>query len=280
MNALLLAGLVALNARAAGPKPVWELKEGLSAPESAYVVPGKDWLLVSNVAGDAAAKDGVGWISKVSLDGKMLEAKWATGFNAPKGLRASGSKLYVADIDELVELELATGKVLRRHRAQGAKMLNDVAVDSAGKVYVSDTLGNKIYRLEKAGLIPYIEGEQLEGPNGLAVKGGSLFVACWGPGVAADWSTKGPGKLLSFGLKTKTRRDASPAFGNLDGLEWTGDSWLATDWVGGKVYRVKDSKPELLLDGLKGGAGLGWHGKRRLYIVPRMQEDALSAYKL
>lgn len=272
---------LALAAWAANPAPAWELKEGLSAPESAYVVPGESWLVVSNVAGSPAEKDGNGWLSKVSLEGKLLEAKWATGFNAPKGMRSHAGKLYVADIDELVVVDLKSGKALRRLRAAGAKMLNDVAVDAAGKVYVSDTMAGKVFRLEKAGLVPFIEGERLDSPNGLAIREGQLFVAAWGPGMAPDWSTKAPGALLSFSLKTQTRREVTAPLGNLDGLEWTGDSWLVSDWVAGKVYRVKGAaKPELLLEGFKGAADLGWHGKSRLLLVPRMGEDTLSAYKL
>lgn len=271
---LAAAGSAALN-------PAWELKQGLSGPESAYVVPGSDWLVVSNVAGEADAKDGNGWLTKVSLDGKVLEAKWVIGLNAPKGLRSSGDKLYVADIDELVVVGLKTGKVLRRVRAAGAKMLNDVAVDGQGRVYVSDTMGGRVFRLEKAGLVSFIDGERLESPNGLAIREGTLYVAAWGTGIAADWSTKTPGRLLSFNLKTLTRRELSEPFGNLDGLEWAGGSWLVSDWIAGKVYRIKGSdRPELLVEGLKGAADLGWAPKPRLLIVPRMAEDAVSAYKL
>lgn len=265
---------------AANPAPLWELREGVSAPESAYVVPEKDWILISSVAGEPGAKDGNGWITKVSLDGKVLEPKWVAGLNAPKGMRAAGGKLYVADIDELVEIELKSAKITRRVRASRAKFLNDVAVDG-GKVYVSDTMDQKIYRLERAGLVPFIEGDKLESPNGLFIRQGAVYVASWGAGMAPDWSTKTPGGILSFSIKTQTRREVATGLGNLDGLEWTEDGWLVSDWVAGKVFRVKGSeKPKLLLEGFKGAADIGWHARTRLLIVPRMNEDIVSAYKL
>lgn len=277
----LLLSVLSVCALAAAPAPVWEVREGFNAPESALVVSSKGWILVSNVAGAPDTKDGDGWISKLSLNGKMLDLRWAIGLNAPKGLRVWGAKVYVADIDELVEVSLESGRVLRKHRASGAKMLNDVAVDSAGKVYVSDTMGGRVYRLEKAGLVVFLEGDSLENPNGLAVRGVSLYVASWGPGIGPDWSTKAPGRLLSFGLKTKTRRELSEPLGNLDGLEWTGDAWLVSDWVAGKVYRVKPgAKPELLLEGLKGAADIGFDQKTRLLVVPKMSENAVSGYRL
>ncbi|MBI4348892.1 MAG: hypothetical protein HY553_18790 [Elusimicrobia bacterium] len=276
-----LSSLLLAACAAAAPAPVWEVREGLSAPESALVVPSKGWVLVSNVAGTPHEKDGNGWISKLSLEGKVLDLKWAIGLDAPKGMKVSGGKLYVADVDQLVEIRLESGKILRKHRASDAKLLNDVALDAAGRVYVSDTMGGRVYRLEKAGLVAFLEGDALESPNGLAIRGDALYVAGWGPGIGPDWSSKAPGRLLSFGLKTKTRREHSQPLGNLDGLEWAGDHWLVSDWVAGKVYRVDgNGAAELLLEGLKGAADIGFDRKTRLLIVPRMNENAVSAYKL
>ena len=281
MKTFLAVLLMVGNVAAANPAPVWEIRKGLSAPECAYLVPGKDWLLISNVGGDAGAKDGVGWITKAAIDGKVIKAKWVSGLNAPKGLASAGGKIYVADIDELVEIELESGKILHRYRAPDAKMLNDVAVDTLGKIYVSDTLANKIYTLESTGLVPFLEGEMLEGPNGLAILNEELYVAGWGTGIAADWSTKVPGRVLSFDLRTHARREVSQLLGNLDGLARIGDSWVVSDWVAGKVYLLKGAEaPVLILEDLGGSADVAWYEKDRLLIVPRMKENAVSAYRL
>ena len=81
------------------------------------------------------AKDGVGFISKVSPDGKMVEAEWVKGLNAPKGLVMSGDKLYVSDVDQLVEIDVNSGKVTNTWTAEGSQFLNDTAADSAGRAH-------------------------------------------------------------------------------------------------------------------------------------------------
>ena len=42
----------------------------------------------------------------------MLEREWATGLDAPKGMALANGQLYVADIDRLVEIDPATGKIV------------------------------------------------------------------------------------------------------------------------------------------------------------------------
>ena len=88
------AGALLASATPAIANEVWSLS-GFKAPESVLLDSQRNVLYVSNVAGEANAKDGVGFISKVSPDGKMIEAEWVKGLNAPKGLVMDGDKLYV-----------------------------------------------------------------------------------------------------------------------------------------------------------------------------------------
>jgi hypothetical protein len=95
INAGLLVGTLA-----SAQDVVWTL-EGLETPESVYFDEARDTLYVSNIAGEMLEKDGNGFISRVGLDGQMLEARWVTGLDAPKGLVSDGTTLYVSDIDRL-----------------------------------------------------------------------------------------------------------------------------------------------------------------------------------
>src|SRR6478672_10564164 len=99
---------------AADEKPTltvaWEVKEGLSAPESAYYVAGTKTIYLSNIDGEGAKKDGKGWISKIDIKGNVIAAQWVTGLNAPKGIRVTGDMLWVSDIDELVGISIKEGK--------------------------------------------------------------------------------------------------------------------------------------------------------------------------
>ena len=126
----------AASAGASGaPRELWSL-DGFMNPESVYADGGSYY--VSNVNGGPLDKDGNGFISKVSGDGKMTTLKWIEGMNAPKGMVMNGGKLYVSDIDDLIEIDAAAGKITATYPAEGAVFLNDTAVDEAGNVYVSD----------------------------------------------------------------------------------------------------------------------------------------------
>ena len=125
-----VASLGLCSSAIAAPTLLWEVT-GLANPESALPDVKAGIIYVSNVNGAPDAKDGNGFISKVSLDGKMIAQKWATGLNAPKGLALAADKLYAADIDELVEIDTKDGKVTNRFPAKDAKFLNDAAADPA-----------------------------------------------------------------------------------------------------------------------------------------------------
>src|SRR5262245_53031155 len=128
LRSLCLPVFLFLLATPALSEEAWSLA-GFKEPESALYDPQRNVVYVSNVAGEADGKDGVGFISKMSPDGKMIEPEWVKGLNGPKGLMMSGNKLYVSDIDQLVEIDVDKGEVSNRWPAEGAKFLNDTAVD-------------------------------------------------------------------------------------------------------------------------------------------------------
>src|SRR5215471_17539422 len=124
-------------------------------------------LIVSNINGAVMQKDGNGFISRLTADGKMLERQWVKGLNSPTGLALHDRTLYAADVDQLIEINAASGEILKRYDAKGAVFLNDVAVDDAGTAYVSDTPMNTIWRLKDGGFEPWLANDALNGPNGL-----------------------------------------------------------------------------------------------------------------
>ena len=130
---------------------IWETPVQLKTPESVPLYPSKNILFVSNIDGKPDEKDGQGFISKVSpVNGTIIELNWVTGLNAPKGMAISSdsSKLYVSDITDLVEIDIANGKIINRYNAPGSAFLNDVVSDGQGNIYVSDTGTNTIYEFD------------------------------------------------------------------------------------------------------------------------------------
>jgi len=284
LRGLLLAAFITSSATPILADEVWSLG-GFKEPESALFDPQRNTIYVSNIVGEATAKDGVGFISKVSPDGKLIELEWIKGLNGPKGLVMKGSdKLYVSDIDQLVEIDVDKGVVSNRWKAEGAQFLNDTAVDGDGRVYVSDMLTDTIYVLDNGSLSVFLQDKGLLHPNGLRVEGNTLLVAAWGGDIQPDFTTKTPGHLLSVDLKTKAISnvgDGTPV-GNLDGLEPDGEgNWLVTDWIKGALYRLKkDGKADQLLDLNQGSADLEFIENGKLAIIPLMMDGKLTEYKL
>ena len=268
---------------ATAPKQIWEVS-GLAGPECALPDAKSGSVYVSNVDGDAMTKDGKGWIAKVSLDGKTVNKDFTTGLNAPKGLAISGDKLYTGDVDELVEINLADGKVVAKHKAEGAGLLNDVAADSKGNVYVSDTGKGGIYMLSGGKIEKWLDAPELAGANGLFVEGGNLIVNTWGVLTGKGFETSSPGRMLSVSLTDKkiTALDGGKPVGNLDGLApLGGGEYLISDWMAGKVMKfTKEGKTEMIVDLGQGAADLGYDAATKTLYVPQMMKGTLQAFKL
>ncbi|HYE97693.1 MAG TPA: hypothetical protein VEJ18_02230 [Planctomycetota bacterium] len=263
------------------PKKVapWTVAEGLQAPESAYVVPGTRDLYVSQVAGVPTDKDGNGRISKLTLDGSVVKADWVTGLHAPKGLRSHGGTLWVADIDQVLGINLDDARITHRVQIADAKFLNDVAVAPDGTVYVSDMALSRIYSIKNGAVAVWADGPELEHPNGLLTDGGSLVVAAWGK-PSEDFSTKVPGRLFRLDLqsKKKTLITKEPT-GNLDGLESDGrGGYVVTDWMAGKVLHVSgDGHVRVLRTFPQGTADHAYVPAQDLLILPHMLQNKVEA---
>jgi len=257
---------------------------GFQLPESVTLDPRRNVLYVSNIAGEPTGKDGVGYISRLGFDGKVLQEQWVTGLNAPKGMAVRGNTLYVSDIDALAVIDIPSGKVTARYDAPGAKFLNDIAVDRQGRVYVSDLLDNAVWRLEGKRFTQWLKDENLLSPNGLQVRGDELIVASWGVFSGQGLATTTAGHMKAVSLKTKAIRSigSGAAVGNLDGLEFLRDgSFLVTDWISGGLMRIdRTGKATQLVDLPQGSADHAWLPRQRLAVVPMMLQGEVVAFRL
>ncbi len=260
----------------------WELS-GFENPESALPDPKAGVIYVSNVAGEPTDKDGNGFISKVSLDGKLTAGKWVTGLDGPKGMTIAGDKLYVSDIDKLVEIDVKSATIVAKYDAPGAKFLNDAAADSAGNIYVSDLLTNTIWRLSNGTFEAWLKSDALSNPNGLYVDGSNLIVGAWGK-MTDGFATKIPGHLLKVSLADKTVASlgSGAPVGNLDGVAALDDeTFLASDWLAGKIYMIsRGGKSDEILNLGQGTADLAYDPASKTAYIPLMKEGKLKAYRI
>src|SRR5690348_12585354 len=118
------------------PTKKWKTKTLFTTCKLVVYIKAINQFFVSNFAGNPSAKDGNGFISTVSLDGKITNAKWVTDMDAPKGMGIFKGKLYVSDIDRVHEIDIATAKIAATYKYDSAKFFNDITIDSTGTVYV------------------------------------------------------------------------------------------------------------------------------------------------
>lgn len=276
------------QAETGAARPLWTVETALASPYSAYYHQRSNSIFVSNINGGRFDKDGNGYLTRIAPNGKVLAEKWATGLNAPKGIRSVGNTIWVADIDELVGFELtADGARLRsRIRIDGAGAFNDLAVTADGTIFVSEAWRDpaspdrpsRIYMITDGHASVFIEGADAGPvPIGLLVDGGRLIV--------------GTGRqLLAFDLKTKVRTivATSNAVSEMSGIEPAEPgAYFVSDLLSRKLFHVaRDGTVTTLVTFDHGGADIGVRPMVEQLVqagtvfVPFLEQHSVSAYDL
>jgi hypothetical protein len=274
--------LIALPLLAAGPvlgtglpelAQQWSI-DGFDAPESVAFDGERHVLYVSNVNGEGDAKDGNGYISRLSLDGEVLDRRWLTGLDGPKGLAIRGDRLYATDITDLVEIDLRRGAIIARHPVPGAKFLNDALVLTDGGVLISDSANARIHLWRDGRMSVWLEDPELRSINGLLREPGRLIV------------TTMQGKLLAVDWKTRAIRTLAHDIGDGDGVvALGGDRYLVGEWPGRLFHVAADGSIETLVDSREGKRYINdfmllARRGRDMLIVPGWQPGTVTAYRL
>lgn len=225
-----------LISQPATAESLWQL-DGFDQPESMIVDTAHQRIVVSNMLGDAAAKDGAGYLSTLSMDGEIMDKHWLQGLNAPKGMAIVGTQLLVADIEQLRVIDLDTAELSATIDVPDAVFLNDISSDG-DVAYISDFAQQAIYRYQDGKVERWLQQEGLQYPNGLLLEEQRLLVASWGTGLREDYSTEVPGSLLAVDLNSREISFIAGAekLGNLDGLAKTAGGYVVNDWITGEVF--------------------------------------------
>ena len=145
---LVCFSIVSINALIPSVQKLWATDTILKVPESVLVDDKENCLWVSNIDGASNGKDGKGSISKLSKTGAPINLDWVIGLNAPKGMAKYKQELYVADLTELVIIDIKKGIIKNKIKVEGSVFLNDVTVNKYGAVFVSDSRTGKVHRIE------------------------------------------------------------------------------------------------------------------------------------
>jgi len=248
----------------------WESDSSLKVPESVLFDKAGQVLYVSNIDGTEPWKaDGKGSIGKVGLDGKVIAAEWVSGLQGPKGMGMFNGKLYVADLGNIVVIDIAAGKIEKSIPIEGATGLNDISIDSKGVVYVTEMLSKKLYKVENDK--PELVLENLKRPNGVLAHENEIY-------------------LLDDGGFYKMNADKTLTLivdgmeGGTDGIENVqGNEFIVSCWEGALWYIKADGTKHLLMDTRaekRNTADIGFDPETKTVYVPTFFRNTVVAYEI
>lgn len=268
--AIMLGTAIAGTAQKHELVKLWETDSVFKTPESVLFDAKNKVLYVSNIDGkEPWGKDGKGSIGKMGADGKVIAVEWVTGLNAPKGMGMSKNKLFVADLTEVVVIDIPSGKIEKRIAIPDAQGLNDVSVDNDGVVYVSDSRGKKIFRIK--GGTPELFVENLKGPNGVLMRGKDFYIL-------------DNGGMYKLNADKTLDKITDGMEGGTDGIENVkGNDFIISCWAGSIYYVNADGTKELLSDTRaqsRNTADIGFDAATKTVFVPTFWRNSVVAYQV
>jgi sugar lactone lactonase YvrE len=242
-------------------------------PESALFDSSKQVVYISNINGEYLAKDGNGFISRIKTNGEINSLKWVEGLDNPQGLGLYKNKLYVADINRVVQINTDTAKIENVFVVDSAKFFNDIATDSNGDIYISDCFGNKIYKISDGKIKVWLDSNILSNPNGLLCTEDDILLLNMKDKTA-----------YAVNKKTKKYRKIFSGIDNLDGIVSDGRNgyFVSGAWQGQIFHVDSDGNKKLIID--LGNekiitADIEYISKEKLLIIPTLDKTVIG-YKL
>lgn len=249
----------------------WSTDSVFKTVESVMFHPESGYLFTANMDGHFMSKDGKGSIGRLNTDGSSIEPNWVEGLDAPTGLCYQGEFLYTTDIDLVHQIHLATAKVVKTIPIPGAVALNDITIDAEGILFITDTGGNQIFRME--GEEVSVWKADVDTPNGIMAVGDNILYGQWTPQLLRKYNrASGGDRVIGEHIE------------HADGIDRFGEgAYLVTSWSG-KVHWVSEqgnqkvvlnTSPESI-----GAADVIYIPKLGLLIVATFQAHRLDAYQV
>ncbi len=256
----------------------WETSDEFSVPESVYYDESRDMLYVSNFNRIKATTANEGFLSKIGLDGTVIELHWIDGLDGPCGMAMVADHLFVAEsTGQIVEIDVAEGIILKRYQIADTTFLNDIATDSEGVIYVTDTTKQAdetdIHILKGGSVEPWLTGDEARKANGILYHDGDLI-----------FGNTGDGFLKRVSIETGTIENITCLGGGIiDGIKLLSDGRLIVSHWEGQIYLVdKDGKVHQIHDGYPmrlNAADIEYVGPHHLLIVPTFLGNKVVAYR-
>jgi hypothetical protein len=212
---------------------------------------------------------GSGSVVHLDNSGKLIKKDVVTGLNSNKGSALFNDLLYTAETSAVAVIDVDKGTIIKRIPVEGAQMLNDLAMDAKGVIYVSDTRSGKVYRIEEGKPTVYLEN--MPGANGLLTVNGDLYVLT---------STS----LQKVDANKAVTKIADGFDSGLDGIVMVAENEFILSNYQGVLYYVKsDGTKQVLLDTRADhimANDIGYNSKTRTLYVPSYSTSRIIAYRV
>jgi poly-gamma-glutamate synthesis protein (capsule biosynthesis protein) len=248
---------------------LWETT-GLNFPESAVYDAKRKLVYIGNM-GDMS-KNGDGFITTMTTDGKIVDRTWVSGIDNPKGMALHENTLYVNDDQKIHKIDVNSGKIIKTIRPEGAAGLNDIAVGKDGVVFSNDADGNQTFVLKNDKAYIFWQDRYKGRPNGVASEADRLLIA-----------TSNSGQFLAVDKVNRDTRIVATGIGRGDGIEAVGNGdYLITDYSGRIFYLSSTEQLYTLLDSRdqKKTADLEYIPAQNMLIVPSHRNNTVQAFRL
>jgi hypothetical protein len=261
---------------------------GFSTPESVVYDSGQRAWFVSNINGGPSAKDGNGFISRLTTDGAIDSLRFIEGgrggvtLNAPKGLAIIGDTLWVTDINVVRGFHRITGApVATIDFGRRARFLNDITEVSDSSLVITDTGiiiadsvthpgPDRIFRLKGRVITVLAEGVHLQGPNGVA----------WDPVGKRLIMVPFAGTTIFIGREGLGAIPMGMGPGQHDGVVVLDGRVLVSSWADSTVSEIGPNGITKVITGLPSPADIGLDVGGRRLAVPLFMDNRVEIWKL
>ncbi len=256
---------------------LWESDTLFSMPESVVFDSVHNCLFVSNLNDKGGFRNDADtildeYISKVDLEGNVIDLHWVGNLLGPTGLTIHNDILYVIERGNLVLINIEEGKIDKRIPIVNAGFLNDLVIDENGDVYISDSDKGYIYRIRDNIVELWMNDILLEGVNGLYIVNSKIIA---GTGSANN--------LISISIPDKEIHAITTNFSKgIDGIRRYNGEYIVS-WYK-KIYSIDDSGSVYKLfdteDNKEWCADFELIKSRNIIIVPTLESNKLIAFKI
>ncbi len=261
----------------------------LTHPES--LISDGHFLYATNIGKnmDPYTKDGDGFISKLSLDGKMIMPSITTAtLHAPKGTALIKGILYVADLDRIVGIDLATGKeaTVISLAALHTRLANDLCAKDEHSLFVSLMDIGRIAEVNiRTGKITPVA--DLKGVNGICYD--TAMHRLYTCNFLFDDLSGGELGMINWQQQKPVYEKLGDVHGSFDGLALLDDhtllvsDWGALDHPAGFVEKVdlrSKTATKLAMPVIAGPADFYLDAQHKRLFIPVMLEGKILIQSL